>query len=342
MAPRSATAILFAILFQFVLASNRKNIHPQNPYLTEIQSAKLEPLLVEMATRNESALPKLETSENANARKMTGYIVNGVETTAAQFPYQVALMVDNRIFCGGSLIAADRVLTAGHCCQGYSSWVAYMGTTKLPPPGDVGTVTVKGKKCVIHGGYNKTYFFNDIAVLFLEQPLNESVLQSGRVRFIELVPSTFNATNLKCNVSGWGLDKNSDKGGALLPRLNYVTLSVVQTSVCEEFYSLLLNTYKIICASGEGNRSTCQGDSGGPLVCRNPVSGRVVQVGVVSFGGASCTSSYPLGFTAVQNYRQWIDEPLVYALSEAKKQSKQSFANKKAGRGNKYNHQWHQ
>ncbi|XP_059473869.1 brachyurin-like [Neocloeon triangulifer] len=334
MTPRLATAILIAILLQFVLASNRKNIHTEKPSLNENQNAKLEPLLVEMATKNESALPKLETSENANARKMTGYIVNGVETTAAQFPYQVALSVDDKMFCGGSLIAADRVLTAGHCCQGYSSWMAYMGTTKRPPQNDPGSISVKGKKCLVHGSYNRTNYVNDVAVLFLDQPLDEAVLKSGKVKIIELASSTFNVTNLMCNVSGWGLDNDYDKGGDLLARLNYVTLRLVQTSVCEEFYSLLLNTYKIICACGEGNRSTCQGDSGGPLVCLNPVSGRVVQVGVVSFGGSTCTASYPLGFTAVQNYLEWIENPQVHAQqSEPKRQSKNT-----KNRRNKFNH----
>ena len=50
-----------------------------------------------------------------------GAIVGGEEAAPGEFPHQVALLrggVGGSLMCGGSLIAADRVLTAGHCCDG--------------------------------------------------------------------------------------------------------------------------------------------------------------------------------------------------------------------------------
>ena len=48
-------------------------------------------------------------------------IVGGEEAAPGEFPHQVAVLrggVGGSLMCGGSLIAGDRVLTAGHCCDG--------------------------------------------------------------------------------------------------------------------------------------------------------------------------------------------------------------------------------
>ena len=42
-------------------------------------------------------------------------IVGGFPAVVGQFPYQGAIIVDNGIFCGCSLIAQQYVLTAAHC-----------------------------------------------------------------------------------------------------------------------------------------------------------------------------------------------------------------------------------
>lgn len=39
-------------------------------------------------------------------------IVGGQETDIEKYPYQVAILNDGRLFCGGSLLSEDRVLTA--------------------------------------------------------------------------------------------------------------------------------------------------------------------------------------------------------------------------------------
>jgi len=42
-------------------------------------------------------------------------ITGGSPAARGQFPWQVALIVDNSWFCGGSLIDNEWVLSAGHC-----------------------------------------------------------------------------------------------------------------------------------------------------------------------------------------------------------------------------------
>lgn len=50
-----------------------------------------------------------------------GRIVGGTEAYPGEFPHQIALLrggVGGSLMCGGSLVGADRVITAGHCCDG--------------------------------------------------------------------------------------------------------------------------------------------------------------------------------------------------------------------------------
>ena len=51
--------------------------------------------------------------------KKHGRIVGGEETSSRDWPWQVGLqtMYENYIFCGGSLINKEWVLTAAHCIE---------------------------------------------------------------------------------------------------------------------------------------------------------------------------------------------------------------------------------
>merc|ERR1711973_824719 len=50
-----------------------------------------------------------------------GRIVGGEDATYGEFPHQIALLrggVGGSLMCGGSLVAENWVVTAGHCCDG--------------------------------------------------------------------------------------------------------------------------------------------------------------------------------------------------------------------------------
>ena len=52
------------------------------------------------------------------------------------------------------------------------------------------------------------------------------------------------------------------------------------------------------------DRDACQGDSGGPLVTTE--KGRLVQVGIVSFGMGCADARFPGVFTNVGQFLEWI------------------------------------
>ena len=54
-------------------------------------------------------------------------IVGGEEATPHQYPWMAALFIDDKWFCGGSLISDQWVMTAGHCADGASSVNVMLG-----------------------------------------------------------------------------------------------------------------------------------------------------------------------------------------------------------------------
>ena len=55
--------------------------------------------------------PRYRVPTNEQANRITG----GSPAERGQFPWQVALIIDNTWFCGASLISSTWVLTAAHC-----------------------------------------------------------------------------------------------------------------------------------------------------------------------------------------------------------------------------------
>ena len=62
-----------------------------------------------------------ETSEKfrlKNANERGSRIVGGDDAAPGEFPHQVSMHIEGDFRCGGSLIEADKVLTAAQCCYG--------------------------------------------------------------------------------------------------------------------------------------------------------------------------------------------------------------------------------
>uniref|UniRef100_A0A452IG00 Peptidase S1 domain-containing protein n=1 Tax=Gopherus agassizii TaxID=38772 RepID=A0A452IG00_9SAUR len=219
-------------------------------------------------------------------------------------PYQVALLRNGRIYCGGSLIAPKWVLTAAHCSRRISSLRVHLGDYNLwvkEPTEQIRRI----RNFFVHPEYNLRLRDNDFMLLELDKP----ALLNSYVNTINLA-TRCPSPGTRCSVSGWGTIESPQK---LFPAImQCADLYSVSQTRCQATYRGRI-TENMFCAGVEqGGLSSCkvrggwtllwvcahtlgtwlcfadvfalslQGDSGGPLVCNGQLQG------VVSWGKSVC------------------------------------------------------
>ncbi|XP_076651457.1 trypsin alpha-like [Halictus rubicundus] len=241
-----------------------------------------------------AGIPVDETIEPIDPR-MNGRIVGGEATVIEQAPYQVSLQRQGYHFCGGSIIAKNWVLTAGHCVSyGADNIKVRSGVTNVSK-GSLRRV----EKVIEHEDKDFTEYgvpINDIALL--------KIVDSDAFQFNDQqkpVPlNRGNSTALEGKtalLTGWG---STDTGTPKI--LQKVYVPIVAKAECDAAYSYVerIPDGQICAGYDAGGKDACQGDSGGPLV----VDGLLA--GVVSWGRGCGTPKYPGVYTDVAYYREWI------------------------------------
>merc|ERR1711874_632939 len=231
-------------------------------------------------------------------------IVGGFEATPNQWPWQVALFIDNAWFCGGALISENYVLTAAHCADGATYFDIMAGAHNVRAGSEPHRVEITSYNGWTHPQWDHSTLANDLALIELPSPIdfNDYIKPS-------CMPSkgdTADASEL-VTCTGWG--KPSDSAGGISPVLRMVEdRPIITNSECNSIYGIVGSG--VVCIDTTGGKGTCNGDSGGPLNMKAEVTKagqQWKQVGIVSFGAsAGCEVGYPAGFTRVEYYLEWI------------------------------------
>ncbi|MGY2060656.1 S1 family peptidase [Nocardia gipuzkoensis] len=211
-------------------------------------------------------------------------VVGGTEVDAAAYPWLAAIgspafpLRPGGQFCGGALIAPDRVLSAAHCAVFAAAAPAALrvtfGRTEMATGGGI---TVGVKSIRLQPGFHPTLsdgdiaLHHDIAVLTLAQPVDLPTVGVA-------APHGDSGTIL-----GWGLTAAGDLSEA---RLHAATVPLRPDADCATAYGEAYDPAEALCA-GSTDADTGEFDSGGPLL----VDGRIVAV--TSWGKGAAQPGYP-------------------------------------------------
>ncbi|XP_064556444.1 chymotrypsin-1 [Drosophila montana] len=234
-------------------------------------------------------------------------VVGGYDVPDDEYvPYQVSMQFLTRSgkmrhFCGGSLIAPNRVLTAAHCVNGQnaSRISVVAGIRDL---NDNSGYRAQVQSYEMNEHYEELVT-SDIAILKIDPPFE---LDGKRVGTIDVSSNELVGADQEVLLTGWGSVFHFGTGPfakypTILQKLSYKTLD---NAKCKHTMTQLTDTE--ICALERFGKGACNGDSGGPLVMANGES--LKQVGVVSYGTAFCASNSPDVYTRVSMFDNWIKE----------------------------------
>jgi secreted trypsin-like serine protease len=246
-----------------------------------------------------------EQTPYASVSPKSPMIVGGTTVPNGTYPFMAALLDKDRpgdafdeLFCGGTLIDKDSVLTAAHCLDNPKpdKLQVVIGRTALSQNrGQLRSVSRR----FIHPRYsgNERAEVYDAAVLNLSRPLKS-------IKPIKLATAKQNNLEEPAHIlttAGWGVVKQRPGPFDVRTfRMHEVSVPVVSDSRAKRAYQSQGLKYlpSLHVAAGKNGNGPCFGDSGGPLFD----SGSRTQVGITSYGAGGCgTARYPAVYTEVNN-----------------------------------------
>ncbi|XP_017464128.1 PREDICTED: chymotrypsin-1-like [Rhagoletis zephyria] len=227
-----------------------------------------------------------------NSNSIEGRIIGGYAIEKGVAPYQASIQnTFGEHVCGGSIIAPQWILTAGHCMDWPKKYLKIItGTVEWQNPGAVYLVD----DIKVHCLYNTPMYHNDIALVRLTEP----IVFDNYTAAVQLATNNTLQDGDDLVLTGWGSQK---AWGNAINTLNKVSLEYLNYTECTKSVKnskFLGNGH--ICTSTKSGKGACSYDSGGPLVDANQV-----QVGVVN-GGEPCALGYPDTFASVSYFHDWI------------------------------------
>ena len=217
-------------------------------------------------------------------RRVVQFVLGGKAAAQGRFPYIVSLRKpsNGEHYCGGSLIAPNKVLTAAHCIRRGELPKVRIGALRRNSL--AGATEVGAARTEVHPRWSGNVAFgHDIAIITLERSVGfKPVKVAG--------PETVLREGQALQVAGWGLNGPE----SVLPDpLQVGTVNVVPQDECNRMYKEAIDfefvTETMICAFSRLT-DACSGDSGGPLIIPDPSGnpGGDILVGDVSLGVGGC------------------------------------------------------
>mmetsp|Transcript_591 Transcript_591/g.839 ORF Transcript_591/g.839 Transcript_591/m.839 type:complete len:367 (+) Transcript_591:37-1137(+) len=272
----------------------------------------------------------------ASTASATG-IYDGDIAEAHRYPYATSLQTDEGVpFCGGSLIAPDVILSAGHCQRGEKNWLgktkwkykAIIGRQSLNEEEEGGEYYVRkevlhpeyfqdGEQGVVQlaSGWSSLRIDNDFMLIFLKKSVANDDVKLVQLNSDVAVPNG----DISLTVMGWGdtvvgeafVQSNTllEARGRAIPNDECLTRrgkqftyegAITPRELCVDE----LSVYEY----HSRHQGMCSGDSGGPLIVRGDSPEDDLQVGLVSWGACGSNTELPGVYARVSSRYEWIVE----------------------------------
>ncbi|KAI8818884.1 uncharacterized protein EV422DRAFT_123891 [Fimicolochytrium jonesii] len=212
--------------------------------------------------------------------------------------------------CGGTIIAENILLTAGHCSVDESGkpsnpdgmLVSAVRYDQSKSTAEEGGIDYDVTKIIPHPEFTQNPVpLNDLAIWVLKRKT-----AGGKTQPTASL-STDATTPASLIVSGWG---TLSSGGEQPDILQEVSVPIMDQKKCQQYLGGAENAPdSTICAGkDEGGVDSCQGDSGGPLFSTN--AGQATLYGIVSWGNGCAAAKQPGVYTRVSSFADWIKEQI--------------------------------
>eukprot|EP00579_Thalassiosira_antarctica_P013834 CAMPEP_0201927860 /NCGR_PEP_ID=MMETSP0903-20130614/19621_1 /ASSEMBLY_ACC=CAM_ASM_000552 /TAXON_ID=420261 /ORGANISM="Thalassiosira antarctica, Strain CCMP982" /LENGTH=718 /DNA_ID=CAMNT_0048466159 /DNA_START=16 /DNA_END=2172 /DNA_ORIENTATION=- len=244
------------------------------------------------------------SSDGSSTLPFAPRIINGIPTPSNRYSYAVSLIdtdTDEHI-CGGTLIAPDIILTAGHCSTYFDS--IHVGRhDRINQAEGFGHLIVEEHRA--HPDYGNV-IMNDFALAKLYGTSSVTPVKISNRKNHPVVGEAL-------TVMGWGVTQQGESSTAS-DVLRSVDVNSLSNAVCEgsqgEYQGETVSYAgyirdNMMCA-WSSDKDACQGDSGGPLMQIGDSAEEDWQVGVVSWGLGCAMDSFPGVYARISGEWDWI------------------------------------
>jgi secreted trypsin-like serine protease len=241
-------------------------------------------------------------------------IVNGRGATVEEFPslaYIEAHQGKTGFSCTGTVVAPRVILTAAHCIEnlergGFTPANQYaVATTTTTPSKALRENVFRVLETHVYPGFDPGGLHGDAGVLVLDRPTGAppiAMAGSGDAALYE--------GGAPVQLAGWGVTRANAQDAP--ESLRATSMVVQKPALCKQKtrndrpnYSAALQMCTLdVPAKKSGG---CFGDSGGPAIGVRP-DGVPVELGVISTGGAFCSTKLPNVLTRVDVISAWVSE----------------------------------